>query len=64
MVRDAKAKPLAEHGGARERAEQVDNINLTDGGTSRSYLLRRLARDGRDDLLGRIEARVAEGEAE
>ena len=49
---------LGRHGGRRTRGRQVNNINLkTRGGTSREYLLRRLERDGRHELLDGVRNR-------
>lgn len=57
-IAEARANPAAAHGGDRksEAVNQVDIINLNQGGTSSDYTLRRLARDNRDDLLDAIEA--------
>ena len=48
----AESMPLGSHGGGRE---QVDIINLNPGGTSATYLARRIARD-RPDILERMKA--------
>jgi hypothetical protein len=45
------------HGGKREKATQVDNVNLPKGGNSEAYLLRRLKRDYPD-----LAAKVVAGE--
>ena len=50
VIEQAKAQPLAAHGeigNGRKDESRVDNINSTEakGGTSASYLLRRIARD-------------------
>ena len=53
----AKDQLLAGHGGKRDPSEgsQVDNVNLTKGGNSTDYTLRRLARDC-PEMLDRIES--------
>ena len=58
VIDQAKAQPLAAHGeigNGRKDESRVDNINSTEakGGTSASYLLRRIARD-QPQLLDRI----------
>ena len=58
VIEQAKAQPLAAHGeigNGRKDESRVDNINSTEakGGTSASYLLRRIARD-QPQLLDRI----------
>ena len=58
-VAEAREKPLAEHGeigNGRKEESRGDNITSTSRGTATSYTLRRLARDGREDLLSQIEA--------
>lgn len=54
LIRKAR---LADHGGDRRSSEfQVDNINLkTQGGTSETYTVRRLRRDGHADLADQVE---------
>lgn len=49
LAQEVLDEPLAEHGGERKADEQVDAVNLNQGGNSQSYLLRRLARDGAED---------------
>jgi len=56
VIEAAKAQPLAKHGeigNGRDTESRVDLIKSTDGGTSRSYLLRRIARD-QPELLDQI----------
>lgn len=55
-IAEAKANPLADHGGDRKSAEdQVDNVNLkAKGGNDTEYTLRRLARDA-PEMLAKIE---------
>lgn len=47
VIEHAKAHPLAKHRRptAEEQEVKVDNINFMAGGTSKSYLLRRISRD-------------------
>jgi hypothetical protein len=55
-VANARANPVAAHGGDRKSEDQPDNIRLKpEYGTGKTYTLRRLARD-RPDLLDKIEA--------
>lgn len=63
-VAEARTQPLKAHGdNERFHVENnhVDIINMeeTQGGTSKAYLLRRLARD-RPDVLSRVWGRFAE----
>lgn len=54
----AQAPPLAQHGeigNGRADESRVDNIKSTEGGTSQTYLLRRLARDA-PEILERVKA--------
>lgn len=44
LAADPAVEPMPKHGGER-KAKQVDDINLIKGGTSVSYLVRRLKRD-------------------
>ena len=46
LAQEVIDEPLAQHGGDRKEEEQADNISLKQHGTSPSYILRRLARDG------------------
>jgi hypothetical protein len=56
-VQIAREHPLPERGEVGRGRNRVDNINSkTNGGTGRSYTLRRLARD-RPDLLDKVEKR-------
>jgi hypothetical protein len=48
---------LGSHGGKRTPGQQGDNVTLRSRGNSRDYLIARLRRDGRDDLVEAIEAR-------
>jgi hypothetical protein len=69
MDDDSAASKLGTHGGRRVRGQQVDNISKkTGGGTSRQYLVSRLERAGRTDLLdgiaqGQISVFAAAAEA-
>lgn len=49
LAQEVIDEPLAQHGGDRKEEEQADNISLKQHGTSPSYILRRLARDGAED---------------
>ena len=56
VIEQAKAQPLAAHGeigNGRKDESRVDLIKSTQGGTSQSYLLQRLARD-QPELLDQI----------
>jgi hypothetical protein len=56
VIEQAKAQPLAAHGeigNGRADESRVDLIKSTQGGTSQSYLLQRLARD-QPELLDQI----------
>jgi len=53
---DGALPELAWHGGARKQGQdRVDQIKLTQGGTSTDYLTARLKRD-RPDLLAKVAA--------
>lgn len=49
LAQEALDEPLAQNGGERKEGEQSDIIRLNQFGTSPSYILRRLARDGAED---------------
>ena len=49
LAQEVIDEPLAQNGGERKPSEQIDNIKLNQGGTSPSYIMRRLARDGAED---------------
>jgi hypothetical protein len=58
VIEQAKAQPLAAHGeigNGRADESRVDLIKSTQGGTSQSYLLRRLARDA-PEVLDRVKS--------
>jgi hypothetical protein len=48
---------LGKHGGRRIKGQQGNNVTLPMRGNSRAYIVARLLRDGRDDLVRAIEDR-------
>ncbi|WP_436716392.1 hypothetical protein U8335_02265 [Roseiconus lacunae] len=57
-VQEARENPAMGRGGDRSKDtdKQGDNVTLKERGNSSEYTLRRLARDGHDELLDQIEA--------
>lgn len=56
QVESARENPAAKHGEVGNGRSRVDNVKSTRGGNETEYTLRRLARDGHDELLDAIEA--------
>jgi len=51
---------LGTHGGPRKKGEQGDDVTLRHRGNSQAYLIARLRRDGRLDLLaGVLEGKIS-----
>ena len=51
---------LGQHGGPRKKGEQGDEVTLRQRGNSRAYILARLRRDNRLDLLaGVLEGKIS-----
>ena len=51
---------LGTHGGPRKKGEQGDDVTLKHRGNSQAYLIARLRRDGRLDLLaGVLEGKIS-----
>jgi len=54
LMSDDPGQPtLGQHGGKRTKGHHASNRSLK-GGTNRAYVVSRLRRDGRDDLVGDI----------
>jgi hypothetical protein len=54
MVDNRSQPRLGKHGGVRTKSEQGDNVTLKMRGNSREYIIARLARDNRTDLIEAI----------